>query len=140
MANEQSKINEMEKILDGIQDSHADWITNLGNGVFKVSADGITVLTTEQGVDQINQAILDEVRKQEIEIQPHHHHMTRQEYFSLREMIGISDGISKMITNLAEILEKYPHLRDRTGNEIKEFLFDRGVYFENLLRERLNVE
>ena len=67
MENEQSKINEIEKILDGIEDSHTDWITDLGNGVFKVSAGGMVVIATKEFVDQLNQAILDEVRNQETE-------------------------------------------------------------------------
>lgn len=66
--------------------------------------------------------------------------MTRQEYFNARESIGISDNITKMITNLDDIFEMYPQLLKKTGDEIKQYLIDRSCYYEKLIQIQLNVD
>ena len=41
-----------------------DSITPLGNGLFRVSADGLVIITTQEGLDELNQALLDAVRNE----------------------------------------------------------------------------
>ena len=41
-----------------------DSITPLGNGLFRISANGLVIVTTQEGLDELNQAILDAVRNE----------------------------------------------------------------------------
>lgn len=63
--------------------------------------------------------------------------MTRKEYYSLREDIGIIDNISKLINYINEILDIYPNLNNCTLQEVKEWLIERHTHKSLILESRL---
>lgn len=66
--------------------------------------------------------------------------MTTNEYYDLREMIGIKSQVSKKVDDLRAILNDYPNMRYKTLKECLEFLEERSLTFERDIRKYLGVK
>jgi len=66
--------------------------------------------------------------------------MTRREYFDIREEIGILNNVSKFLNYVREMAEIYPQFRTMTLENIKDYLDEREVYWEQDIQKKLNVE
>lgn len=66
--------------------------------------------------------------------------MTRQEYFDIREEIGILENIQKFMKYVQDMLEIYPEFRKMTLNDIDEYLDKKSTDYELDIQKKLNVE
>ena len=66
--------------------------------------------------------------------------MNRNEYFEIREEIGILNNVSKFLNYVREMTEIYPQFRTMTLENIKDYLDEREVYWEQDIQKKLNVE
>lgn len=66
--------------------------------------------------------------------------MDKNTYNSIREYIGISNNIIKQIDNIQKIIEIYPNCRTMTLEDVKEYLYDRYLMFENKIKETAEVQ
>lgn len=66
--------------------------------------------------------------------------MTRQEYFDIKEEIGIHENIQKFMKYVQDMLEIYPQFREMTLNDIDEYLDKKELEYELDIQKKLNVE
>ena len=66
--------------------------------------------------------------------------MTRQEYFDIREEIGILENIQKFMKYVQDMLEIYPEFREMTLSDIDEYLDKKETSYEQDIQKKLNVE
>lgn len=66
--------------------------------------------------------------------------MTRDDYYSLREIIGIEEGIMRRVQAVNDIMKAYPNTKSMTLEEIKDFLWERYIVFSARIQKTLNVE
>ena len=66
--------------------------------------------------------------------------MNKQEYYNIREEVGILNNISKMIDDLNDIMETYWQTKTMTLEDTKKWLYDRHASYELKLQNNLNVK
>jgi hypothetical protein len=65
--------------------------------------------------------------------------MSRDEYFSIREDIGIQLRYNEYLDAIFKIYDVYPNLRECTLTQIKEYFQNKSAKKEIEIQKRLNV-
>ena len=66
--------------------------------------------------------------------------MTRQEYYSIREKIGIQQQVGTFLKNVMDIRKIYPQFKQMTLDEIYEYLNQKETVWELEIQKDLNVK
>ena len=66
--------------------------------------------------------------------------MTRQEYYSIREKIGIQQQVGTFLKYVMDMREIYPQFKQMTRDEIDEYLNQKETVWELEIEKDLNVE
>ena len=66
--------------------------------------------------------------------------MTRQEYYNIREKIGIKQQVQTFIKYVMDMCEIYPQFNQMTLNEIFEYLNQKETVLELEIQKDLNVK
>ena len=66
--------------------------------------------------------------------------MTRQEYYNIREKIGIEQQVQTFLKCVMDIREIYPQLKQKTLDEIYEYFNQRETFWELEIEKDLNVK
>ena len=64
--------------------------------------------------------------------------MDKREYYNLKETFSIMSHIAKMVDNISEILEMYPNIKDMSLKDVKEYLMDRYLKFDEETFNKFN--
>ena len=66
--------------------------------------------------------------------------MTRKEYYSIREKIGIQQQVGTFLKYVMDMCEVYPQFKTMTLDEIYEYLNQKETIWELEIEKDLNVE
>ena len=66
--------------------------------------------------------------------------MTRQEYYKIREKIGIKQQVQTFLKYVMDICEIYPQFSQMTLDEIFEYLNQKETVWELEIQKDLNVK
>ena len=66
--------------------------------------------------------------------------MTRQEYYKIREKIGIKQQVQTFLKYIMDISEIYPQFQQMTLDEIYEYLNQKETVWELEIQKDLNVK
>lgn len=66
--------------------------------------------------------------------------MTRQEYYNIREKIGIQQQVQTFLKYVMDMCEIYPQFNQMTLNEIYEYLNQKETIWELEIKNDLNVK
>lgn len=66
--------------------------------------------------------------------------MTRQEYYKIREKIGIKQQVQTFLKYVMDMCEIYPQFNQMTLNEIFEYLNQKETVWELEIQKDLNVK
>ena len=66
--------------------------------------------------------------------------MTRQEYYNIREKIGIQQQVQTFLKYVMDICEIYPQFSQMTLDEIFEYLNQKETVWELEIKKDLNVK
>lgn len=66
--------------------------------------------------------------------------MTRDKYFSVLERINVKKMQFERADCIRRIIEAYPHLKDMSLADVKDYLIDAAIDTEKCIEEELNVE
>ena len=66
--------------------------------------------------------------------------MTRQEYYNIREKIGIQQQVQTFLKYVMDMCEIYPQFNQMTLNEIFEYLNQKETVLELEIKNDLNVK
>lgn len=66
--------------------------------------------------------------------------MTRKEYYSIREKIGIQQQVGTFLKYVMDMREVYPQFKTMTLDEIYEYLNQKETIWELEIEKDLNVE
>jgi len=64
--------------------------------------------------------------------------MDKKEYYNLKENFSIMQNIAKMVDNVSEILEIYPNIVDMSLKDVKNYLIDRYLKFDEDAFNKIN--
>ena len=64
--------------------------------------------------------------------------MDKREYYNLKENFSIMHNIAKMVDNVSEILEMYPNIKDMLLKDVKDYLMDRYLKFDEETFNKFN--
>ena len=65
--------------------------------------------------------------------------MTRQEYYKIREKIGIKQQVQTFLKYVMDICEIYPQIKQMTVDEIYEYLNKKETVWELEIKKDLNI-
>ena len=66
--------------------------------------------------------------------------MTQQEYYKIREKIGIKQQVQTFLTYVMDMRKIYPQFNQRTLDEIYEYLNQKETVWELEIKNDLNVK
>ena len=66
--------------------------------------------------------------------------MTRQEYYKIREKIGIKQQVQTFLKYIMDMREIYPQFNQMTLDEIYEYLNQKETVWELEIKKDLNVK
>ena len=66
--------------------------------------------------------------------------MTRQEYYKIREKIGIKQQVQTFLKYVMDMREIYPEFNQMTLDEIYEYLNQKEIVWELEIKNDLNVK
>ena len=66
--------------------------------------------------------------------------MTRQEYYKIREKIGIQQQVQTFLKHVMDMREIYPQFNQMTLDEIYEYLNQKETVLELEIQKDLNVK
>lgn len=66
--------------------------------------------------------------------------MTRREYYNIREKIGIQQQVQTFLKYVMDIREIYPQLKQKTLDEVYEYLSQKETVWEMEIENDLNVK
>ena len=66
--------------------------------------------------------------------------MTRQEYYKIREKIGIKQQVQTFLKYVMDMCEIYPQFNQMTLDEIFEYLNQKETVLESEIQKDLNVK
>lgn len=66
--------------------------------------------------------------------------MTRQEYYNIREKIGIQQQVQTFLKYVMDMCEIYPQFNQMTLDEIYEYLNQKETVWEIEIKNDLNVK
>ena len=65
--------------------------------------------------------------------------MTKNDYYELKELMGIVQIISQQISAIRDIRQIYWEIDEMTPKELEEFLSDRKHIIENKIEQKLGI-
>lgn len=66
--------------------------------------------------------------------------MTKNDYYELKELMGVVQTISQQISTIRDIRQIYWETDEMTPKELEEFLKDRKHIIENKIEQKLNIK
>ena len=66
--------------------------------------------------------------------------MTKNDYYELKELMGVVQTISQQISTIRDIRQVYWETDEMTPKELEEFLWDRKHIIENKIEQKLGVK
>ena len=66
--------------------------------------------------------------------------MTKNDYYELRELMGVVQTISQQISTIRDIRQIYWETDEMTPKELEEFLCDRKHIIENKIEQKLGIK
>lgn len=66
--------------------------------------------------------------------------MTKNDYYELKELIGVVQTISQQISTIRDIRQIYWETDEMTPKELEEFLWDRKHIIENKIEQKLGIK
>lgn len=66
--------------------------------------------------------------------------MTKNDYYELKELMGVVQTISQQISTIRDIRQVYWETDEMTPKELEEFLWDRKHIIENKIEKKLGVK
>lgn len=66
--------------------------------------------------------------------------MTKNDYYELKELMGVVQTISQQISTIRDIRQVYWEIDEMTPKELEEFLKDRKHIIENKIEQKLNIK
>lgn len=66
--------------------------------------------------------------------------MTKNDYYELKELMGVVQTISQQISTIRDIRQIYWETDEMTPKELEEFLWDRKHIIENKIEQKLNIK
>lgn len=66
--------------------------------------------------------------------------MTKNDYYELKELMGVVQTISQQISTIRDIRQVYWEIDEMTPKELEEFLWDRKHIIENKIEQKLGVK
>jgi hypothetical protein len=66
--------------------------------------------------------------------------MTKNDYYELKELMGVVQTISQQISTIRDIRQIYWETDEMTPKELEEFLWDRKHIIENKIEQKLGVK
>ena len=66
--------------------------------------------------------------------------MTKNDYYELKELIGLVQTISQQISTIRDIRRVYWEIDEMTPKELEEFLWDRKHIIENKIEQKLGIK
>lgn len=65
--------------------------------------------------------------------------MTKNDYYELKELMGVVQTISQQISTIRDIRQIYWEIDEMTPKELEEFLWDRKHIIENKIEKKLGI-
>lgn len=65
--------------------------------------------------------------------------MTKNDYYELKELMGVVQTISQQISTIRDIRQVYWEIDEMTPKELEEFLSDRKHIIENKIEQKLGI-
>ena len=66
--------------------------------------------------------------------------MTKNDYYELKELMGVVQTISQQINTIRDIRQIYWEIDEMTPKELEEFLWDRKHIIENKIEQKLSIK
>lgn len=66
--------------------------------------------------------------------------MTKNDYYELKELMGVVQTISQQISTIRDIRQVYWEIDEMTPKELEEFLKDRKHIIENKIEQKLGIK
>lgn len=66
--------------------------------------------------------------------------MTKNDYYDLKELMGVVQTISQQISTIRDIRQIYWEADEMTPKELEEFLWDRKNIIENKIEQKLGIK
>lgn len=66
--------------------------------------------------------------------------MTKNDYYELKELMGVVQTISQQISTIRDIRQIYWEIDEMTPKELEEFLWDRKHIIENKIEQKLGIK
>lgn len=66
--------------------------------------------------------------------------MTKNDYYELKELMGVVQTISQQISTIRDIRQIYWETDEMTPKELEEFLWDRKHIIENKIEQKLGIK
>ena len=66
--------------------------------------------------------------------------MTKNDFYELKELMGIVQTISQQISTIRDIRQVYWEIDEMTPKELEEFLWDRKQIIENKIEQKLGIK
>ena len=66
--------------------------------------------------------------------------MTKNDYYELKELMGVVQTISQQINAIRDIRQIYWETDEMTPKELEEFLWDRKHIIENKIEQKLGIK
>ena len=66
--------------------------------------------------------------------------MTKNDYYELKELMGVVQTISQQISTIRDIRQIYWETDEMTPKELEEFLWDRKNIIENKIEKKLGIK
>jgi hypothetical protein len=66
--------------------------------------------------------------------------MTKNDYYELKELMGVVQTISQQISTIRDIRQVYWEIDEMTPKELEEFLWDRKHIIENKIEQKLGIK
>ena len=66
--------------------------------------------------------------------------MTKNDYYEIKELMGVVQSISQQISTIRDIRQVYWEIDEMTPKELEEFLWDRKHIIENKIEQKLGIK